>query len=154
MLGLLFVNEYSKIPIYYIAGSSNGRTAGSGPAYLGSNPSPAANRMTNRRQVYEEFPFAVVGVIVEKNGKIFEFTVLVNQGNAERIRCAELIQKYLKDVGIRMNIRVIEWSSMINEFINKRRFEAVLMGWFLSRDPDCYDIWHSSKTKEGELAWI
>ena len=29
-----------------IAGSSNGRTAGSGPAYLGSNPSPAAKLRT------------------------------------------------------------------------------------------------------------
>ena len=91
---------------------------------------------------------------VEKSGKEFEFTLLVNQGNAERIRCAELIQKYLKDIGIRMKIRVIEWSSMINEFINKRRFEAVLMGWFLSRDPDCYDIWHSSKTREGEFNFV
>ena len=91
---------------------------------------------------------------LEKDGKVFEFTVLVNQGNAERIRCAELMQKYLKDVGIRMKIRVIEWSSMINEFINKRRFEAVLMGWFLSRDPDCYDIWHSSKTREGEFNFV
>jgi peptide/nickel transport system substrate-binding protein len=43
---------------------------------------------------------------------------------------------------------------MINEFINKRRFEAVLMGWFLARDPDCYDIWHSSKTREGEFNFI
>ena len=91
---------------------------------------------------------------VEKGGQKLEFTVLVNQGNAERIRCAELIQKDLKDVGIRMKIRVIEWSSMINEFINKRHFEAVLMGWSLSRDPDCYDIWHSSKTREGEFNFI
>lgn len=91
---------------------------------------------------------------VEKGDNDFEFTVLVNQGNAERLRCAELIQKNLKDVGIRMKIRVIEWSSMINEFINKRRFEAVLMGWFLTRDPDCYDIWHSSKTREGEFNFI
>ena len=28
------------------------------------------------------------------------------------------------------------------------------MGWSLSRDPDCYDIWHSSKTKEGEFNFI
>ena len=91
---------------------------------------------------------------VEKDGKEFEFTILTNQGNAERIRCAELIQKYLKDIGVRMKIRVVEWSSMINEFINKRRFEAVLMGWFLSRDPDCYDIWHSSKTREGEFNFV
>ena len=53
-----------------------------------------------------------------------------------------------------MKIRVVEWSSMISEFINKRRFEAVLMGWFLSRDPDCYDIWHSSKTREGEFNFV
>lgn len=91
---------------------------------------------------------------VEKDGKEFEFTVLVNQGNAERQRTAELMQKYLKAIGIRMKIRVVEWSSMISEFINKRRFEAVLMGWFLSRDPDCYDIWHSSKTKEGEFNFV
>jgi peptide/nickel transport system substrate-binding protein len=91
---------------------------------------------------------------VEKDGKKFEFTVLVNQGNAERLRCAELIQKDLKEIGISMKIRVIEWSSMINEFIIKKRFEAVLMGWFLSRDPDCYDIWHSSKTREGEFNFI
>lgn len=91
---------------------------------------------------------------IQKGDDDFEFTLLVNQGNAERLRCAELIQRHLKAVGIRMKIRVIEWSSMINEFINKRRFEAVLMGWFLARDPDCYDIWHSSKTREGEFNFI
>ncbi len=88
---------------------------------------------------------------LEKDGKTFEFTVLVNQGNADRLRCAEMIQRYLKEIGIRMKIRVLEWSALINEFINKRHFEAILMGWFLSRDPDCYDIWHSSKTREGEF---
>ncbi len=88
---------------------------------------------------------------LDKDGKEFEFTLIVNQGNAERLRTAEMIQSYLKDVGIRVKIRTLEWSALINEFINKRRFEAVLMGWFLSRDPDNYDIWHSSKTREGEL---
>lgn len=91
---------------------------------------------------------------VEKDGRLFEFTVLVNQGNGERLKCAEMIQDDLKNTGIRMKIRVLEWSAMINEFINKRRFEAVLMGWFLSRDPDNYDIWHSSKTREGEFNFI
>jgi peptide/nickel transport system substrate-binding protein len=53
-----------------------------------------------------------------------------------------------------MKIRVLEWNAMINDFINKRNFEAVLMGWFLSRDPDNFDIWHSSKTREGEFNFI
>lgn len=88
---------------------------------------------------------------VEKDGRAFEFTVLVNQGNGERLRCAELIQDDLKDIGVRMKIRIVEWNALINEFINTKRYEAVIMGWFLARDPDCYDIWHSSKTREGEF---
>lgn len=91
---------------------------------------------------------------VERNGRIFEFTILVNQGNTERLRTAEMIQKYLKDAGIKVKIRVLEWSAMISEFIDKRRFEAILMGWFLSRDPDNYDIWHSSMTREGQFNFI
>lgn len=91
---------------------------------------------------------------LEKDGKEFEFTLIVNQGNTERLRVAEMIQGYLKDIGIRLKIRTLEWSALINDFINKRRFEAVLMGWFLSRDPDNFDIWHSSKTREGEFNFI
>jgi len=91
---------------------------------------------------------------LDRDGRIFEFTVLVNHGNAERLRSAEMIQGYLKNIGIKMKIRLLEWSAMISEFINKRRFEAVLMGWFLTRDPDNYDIWHSSKTREGEFNFI
>lgn len=91
---------------------------------------------------------------LEKDGREFEFTVLVNQGNAERQRTAEMIQGYLKAVGIRVKIRVLEWSALLNDFLNKRRFEAVVMGWSLARDPDIFDIWHSSKTREGEFNFV
>lgn len=91
---------------------------------------------------------------LDKDGRIFEFTLLVNQGNSDRLKSAEMIQGYLKAVGIKMKIRSLEWSTMITEFINKKRFEAVLMGWALSRDPDNFDIWHSSKTREGEFNFI
>ncbi len=43
---------------------------------------------------------------------------------------------------------------MLHDFIDKKRFEAVILGWALSRDPDIYDIFHSSKTKEGEFNFI
>jgi len=89
-----------------------------------------------------------------KNGMPFEFTLLVNQGNDVRIRCAELIQKRLSDIGIKVNIRVIEWASFINEFIDKRNFEAVILGWSIPNDPDIFDIWHSSKQGVKELNFI
>jgi peptide/nickel transport system substrate-binding protein len=92
--------------------------------------------------------------LLEKNGKIFSFTVITNQGNEARLKAAQIIKEQLKKVGIEMNIKVLEWQAMLHEFIDKKRFEAVIMGWALSRDPDIYDIWHSSKTKEGEFNFI
>lgn len=91
---------------------------------------------------------------LERKGKIFEFTIIVNQGNDLRQQAAEIIQHRLAEIGIKVKIKVVEWSVMITEFINKRKFEAVLMGWGLAREPDCFDIWHSSKTKEGEFNFI
>jgi peptide/nickel transport system substrate-binding protein len=91
---------------------------------------------------------------LDKAGEIFEFTLLTNQGNTLRIKTAEIIQRRLKEVGIKVNIRVLEWAVFINEFVDKKRFEAIILGWSLSRDPDCYDIWHSSKTRPGEFNFI
>jgi peptide/nickel transport system substrate-binding protein len=89
-----------------------------------------------------------------KDGKPFEFTILTNQGNDVRIRCAELIQRRLAALGIGVKIRVIEWASFVNEFIDKRNFEAVLLGWTVPNDPDIFDIWHSSKQGVKELNFI
>ncbi len=92
--------------------------------------------------------------ILDKNGKIFEFTIMTNQGNLSRLKAAQIIQKRLGEVGIKVKIRVIEWASFINEFIDKKRFEAVILGWSTGIDPDQYDIWHSSKTGPKELNFI
>jgi peptide/nickel transport system substrate-binding protein len=92
--------------------------------------------------------------LLEKDGRIFSFTVITNQGNEARMKAAQIIKEQLRHVGIEMKIKVLEWQAMLHEFIDKRRFEAVLMGWGLSRDPDLHDIWHSSKTKEGEFNFI
>ncbi|HDO36144.1 MAG TPA: peptide-binding protein, partial [Nitrospirae bacterium] len=75
-------------------------------------------------------------------------------GNAVRERTATIIQWRLKQIGIKVNIRILEWSAFINEFIDKRRFEAVILGWSIGLDPDQYDIWHSSKTGEKEFNFV
>lgn len=92
--------------------------------------------------------------VLDKDGKPFEFTIMTNAGNSIRERAAQIIQWRLAKIGIRVKIRKIEWAAFINEFINKRRFEAVLLGWQIGIDPDQYDIWHSSKTGEKELNFI
>jgi len=78
---------------------------------------------------------------------------MTNQGNNERIKTAEIIQQNLKALGIDVNIRVMEWQAFLEQ-IDKRSFDAIILGWSMSRDPDLYDIWHSSKTKKGEYNFI
>ena len=92
--------------------------------------------------------------IVDKDGKPFEFTILTNMGNSLRKNTATIIQWKLKKIGIKVNIRILEWSAFINEFIDKRRFEAIILGWSIGIDPDQYDIWHSSKTREKEFNFV
>lgn len=92
--------------------------------------------------------------ILERNGVPFRFTIITNQGNDTRARTAEIIQRRLREVGIEVKIRILEWAAFIKEFIEKKRFEATILGWSITQDPDIYDVWHSSKTKPGELNFI
>ena len=93
------------------------------------------------------------GLLV-RNGQPFAFELLTNQGNDERKKVAEIVQASLKELGVQVDIRVIEWASFLKEYIKKRRFEAIVMGWGIGLDPDQYEIWHSSKTGPDELNHI
>lgn len=92
--------------------------------------------------------------ILDKDGKPFEFEIITNQGNEVRSKCAEIIQRRLAEIGIVVKIRVIEWAAFVNDFINKRKFDATILGWTIPLDPDIYDVWHSSKTAPEELNFI
>jgi len=84
--------------------------------------------------------------ILDKNGNALSFTIITNNGNKQRADTATIIQQRLKQIGIKVNVRLIEWSAFIENFINKRQFDAVILGWSLTPEPDQYTIWHSSQT--------
>jgi len=92
--------------------------------------------------------------ILDKDGQPFVFEIITNQGNEIRAKTAEIIQRRLSEIGIRVKIRVLEWAAFVNDFINKRRFDATILGWTIPLDPDIYDVWHSSKTGPQELNFI
>ncbi len=84
--------------------------------------------------------------VLEKDGQPFAFTIITNQGNELRKNAAIMIQNDLKKIGVTVTIRVIEWASLLKHFIHKRDFDACLLGWKTSVDPNQADVWHSSKT--------
>ena len=93
------------------------------------------------------------GLLV-KDGRPFTFELLTNQGNEERKKVAQIVQASLRELGVGVEIRVLEWATFIKEYVKKRRFEALVLGWGIGQDPDQYLIWHSSKTGPDDLNHI
>jgi peptide/nickel transport system substrate-binding protein len=93
------------------------------------------------------------GLLV-KDGKPFTFELLTNQGNDERKKIAEIVQASLRDLGIGVDIRILEWAALLKEHVKKRNFDAMVLGWGTGADPDQYVVWHSSQTGPDELNHI
>ncbi len=91
--------------------------------------------------------------ILDKDGQPLTFEMLTNQ-NKQREMSAVLIQRRLKEIGIDARIRVLEWASFIGRFIKTGEFDAVVLGWSLSLDPDQYSIWHSSQQAPGQFNFL
>ena len=91
---------------------------------------------------------------LDRDGRPFSFTILTNQGNTLRIKAATIIQFRLRQIGIEVKIRTVEWAAFIREFVNKGRFDALILGWNIVQDPDIYNVWHSSKAVPGGLNFV
>jgi len=90
--------------------------------------------------------------LLEKNSQPFEFKIITNKGNKDREKAATLIQKDLQELGIKVSIQLMEWSSFIailNAQASPKNYDAVILGWSLGLDPDSYSIWHSSQYPKG-----
>ncbi|MDG1445110.1 MAG: ABC transporter substrate-binding protein, partial [Methylophilaceae bacterium] len=90
----------------------------------------------------------------DQDGRMLSFEILSNSGNKEREKSFVLIQHQLKKIGINVTFRSLEWASLLNQYIHKKDFDAVIMGWGLGLDPDQYSIWHSSQQGQGQFNFI
>ncbi|AMK12072.1 peptide-binding protein [Pseudodesulfovibrio indicus] len=91
---------------------------------------------------------------LDKDGKRFAFSIITNQGNSQRIKTGVILQQRLKEIGIQVSLRTVEWAAFIKEFVDKGRFDAIILGWNILQDPDIYNVWHSSMAVDGGLNFI
>ena len=89
--------------------------------------------------------------ILEKNGERFSFTLITNNGNEVRRDIATLTQDGLKKIGIEVKVELYEWAVFLKNHINKRNFDAMVLGWSLGNSFDQFQIWHSSQANPEQL---
>ncbi|WP_328804044.1 ABC transporter substrate-binding protein [Paenibacillus glycinis] len=82
--------------------------------------------------------------ILEKDGHRFSFELQYNAGNSRREQVAAVIQQNLKDVGIEVTPKAIDFASWIDQNVTPGKFQALLLAWVLNTpDPDAESTFSS-----------
>ncbi len=81
--------------------------------------------------------------IMVRDGESFEFDMMVRAGDEKNINELVMIQSWLRQVGITMNIQETEWSLLLERLVEAREYDACKVQFGASPDPDHYTIFHT-----------
>jgi peptide/nickel transport system substrate-binding protein len=83
----------------------------------------------------------VDGTLRNASGNPFRFTLLVDKGNPSREQAALAVQQDLKRIGMDVAIQTMEFASLVRDYLQPGRFEALLIWWTTPPDPDQYSYY-------------
>lgn len=87
--------------------------------------------------------------LMTKNGVPFSFTLMVNKENSDRVKVAKEMQRMYAEVGIDMQIDIVEKDVYLSRLVAKQ-YDAFLGGWQLSYALDLSFAFHSKSILSGE----
>lgn len=88
--------------------------------------------------------------VLERDGKKFSFEMIANYGNQQRIDIMTMVQAQLKEIGVNVELRVLEWNAFI-ERITGFGYDSCVMGWKVGTRADLMEFWHSSSIGSGGM---
>ncbi|MBL4849038.1 MAG: caspase family protein [Planctomycetes bacterium] len=146
--GALNIPEFLKTVLYGAGQQVAGSQYIKGPAYDHSIQPYPFNPKVARKLLGEAgwFDRDGDGVIENADGKPFAFEMLTPQGSSTNRKMMAIVKKNLRNLGIKMSVRELEWAVFL-ENINSRAFEACRLGWGQSIESDPFQLWHSSSSK-------
>ena len=68
------------------------------------------------------------GFLHDKNGYDVEFDLYTNAGNTEREACGVMVKEDLRNLGIKVNFKPIEFNSLVSKMMSTSDWDMVLMG--------------------------
>lgn len=133
-----------------------------------SSPIPEGSfgALTNNDSIYDP-----VGAkaLLEKNGWKFnngsktyekaakgqptkELSFSISTSNApDLVRTADILKKGWENIGVKVEIRVFENEDLKQNVIRTRKYDSLLYGEIVGRDPDPFAYWHSSQRNDPGL---
>ncbi|MBI4653310.1 hypothetical protein HY750_03600 [Candidatus Kuenenbacteria bacterium] len=77
--------------------------------------------------------------------------ILTTVDQSENIKVAKMIQTFWQDIGIKVDLEIIDPKDIQKETIESRNYEALFYGNNVGFDPDPYPFWHSSQAQHPGL---
>lgn len=98
--------------------------------------------------------------IYAKDGKRLSFTIMTNSGNVIRETLTQVAAEQYRQIGVEAEPKSESFEALVDR-LNKSKdpvygdqgghdFDAIVVGWSLTADPDMYSIWDSNSTHTGE----
>jgi len=98
--------------------------------------------------------------IYAKNGQKLEFTIVTNSGNKIRETFVQVAAEQYKQIGVNVTPQTESFEALVDRITTSKDpkygeqgghdFDAVVIGWSLTADPDMYSIWDSESTHASE----
>ncbi|MED1605020.1 ABC transporter substrate-binding protein [Cytobacillus kochii] len=88
--------------------------------------------------------------VLDKDGEALSIDFEIGiQGDLEAV--AQMVQQYVEKIGIKVNLKTMEWNTMIQEVVVNRNYEMSLNWWRYPADPDLSAYMHSDNVKGNNL---
>ena len=87
----------------------------------------------------------VLDKMIDGKNVPWRFEIKVNSGNDVRKSVALKLQDEFKKRGVAATVRELDWTIFLDD-VKNHKFDAVILGWSMPvREPDEYQVWHSSQ---------
>ena len=84
----------------------------------------------------------------DKDGLPMQLILLTNDG-PNRIALIEQIAADWRAVGVNAVVESVSFAGFVRDFLTPRRFDAALLSWDITGDPDPFPLYHSSQITTG-----
>ncbi len=90
----------------------------------------------------------------EKEGVPLRFVLLTNKEDPLQLEVINEVARQWRRIGIKVEPQAVEFSSLTQDFLRPRQFDAVLlMVTSEGPDPDLYSLWHSTQAVDEGQNW-
>ncbi len=81
--------------------------------------------------------------IFAKDGRKLSFSLSVPTGSKTREAVAQAISNQLKEVGIQVDVKMVDGKVFFGDLLKNHRFETAMYAWVAGVDPNNFNLWNS-----------